>query len=130
MSRYLKPLVLLVVGLCLVYGGYWFGAHRVVTAMGKLHVRHIIQTQISETRHDAGLVRTLAERRYDVSFQLAQHRYFSRILLIAKISEQNQDPPFLGSVRAQMVEAKALRKELSYKFPNEEQSELWERLIK
>jgi len=116
MSRYLKPLLLFVVGLCLVYGGYWFGAHRVVTAMDKLYGSHIIQYQISETRHDAGLVRTLSERRYDVSFQLAQHRYFSRVLLIAKISEQNQDPPFQGSVRAQMVEAKAFRKELSYQF--------------
>lgn len=126
MPRYLKYISLTVSALCISYISYSIGAYRAIEAMNNLNNKSMIEFQISEARHDEGLVRTLADNKNYISLQLAQHRYFTRMLLIA---ETINDPRLSGLQeysKAQIAIAQKLRDKLSYQFTTEQENKKWE----
>ena len=128
MSRYLKYIFFTALVLCISYFSYSIGAYRAVEVMDNLGSKSMIEFQISEARHDEGLVRALADNKNDISLQLAQHRYFTRMLLIA---ETINNPKWSGSLEyaeAQVAIAQKLRGKLSYQFLTEQQNKKWEAL--
>ena len=125
MPRYLKYAFLIITVLFASYISYSIGAYRAIKVMNDLSAKHMIEFQISEARHDEGLVRALADSKNDISLQLAQHRYFTRMLLIADtINDVNWGPH--EYVKAQIAIAKKLREELSYRFITEQENKRWE----
>ena len=128
MSRYLKYIFFTVLVLCISYFSYSIGAYRAVEVMNNLSSKSMIEFQISEARHDEGLVRALADNKNDISLQLAQHRYFTRMLLIAETINDSEWSGPLEYAKAQIAIAQKLRDKLSYQFLTEQENKKWEDL--
>jgi hypothetical protein len=128
MSRYLKYMFFTILVLCVSYCSYSIGAYRAVEVMNNLSSKSMIEFQISEARHDEGLVRALADNKNDISLQLAQHRYFTRMLLIAETINDSKWSGPLEYAKAQIAIAQKLRDKLSYQFLTEQENKKWEAL--
>ena len=128
MSRYLKYIFFTVLVLCISYFSYSIGAYRAVKVINNLSSKSMIEFQISEARHDEGLVRALADNKNDISLQLAQHRYFTRMLLIAETINDSEWSGPLEYAKAQIAIAQKLRDKLSYQFLTEQENKKWEDL--
>ena len=128
MPRYLKYMFFTVLVFCVSYFSYSIGAYRAVEVMNNLSSKSMIEFQISEARHDEGLVRALADNKNDISLQLAQHRYFTRMLLIAETINDSEWSGPLEYAKAQIAIAQKLRDKLSYQFLTEQENKKWEDL--
>ena len=96
--------------------------------MNNLSSKSMIEFQISEARHDEGLVRALADNKNDISLQLAQHRYFTRMLLIAETINDSKWSGSLEYAKAKIAIAQKLCDKLSYQFLTEQENKKWEAL--
>jgi hypothetical protein len=126
MPSHLKYISLTVSAFCISYISYSIGAYRAVEVKNNLSSKSMIEFQISEARHDEGLVRALADNKNDISLQVAQHRYFTRMLLIAEtINDPKWSEP-LEYAKAQIAIAQELSEKLSYEFITEQENKRWE----
>ena len=128
MPRYLKYMFFTVLVFCVSYFSYSVGAYRTVEVMNNLSSKSMIEFQISEARHDEGLVRALADNKNDISLQLAQHRYFTRMLLIAETINDSKWSGSLEYAKAKIAIAQKLCDKLSYQFLTEQENKKWEAL--
>ena len=128
MPRYLKYMFFTVLVFCVSYFSYSVGAYRTVEVMNNLSSKSMIEFQISEARHDEGLVRALVDNKSDISLQLAQHRYFTRMLLIAETINDSKWSGSLEYAKAKIAIAQKLYDKLSYQFLTEQENKKWEAL--
>ena len=130
MSRVLGRIICVAVVLGLFTAGHWFGAYRTSRNIASMYVIDKMQRELAEARHDAGLVRILASQRHDSAFEVAQQRYYSRILLIAELALNSHSPGLDDITQEAIAQAKVLWNEHPYPFQSEREKESWARLSK
>lgn len=130
MSHLLK-LSLIILGL-LIPGaiGYWYGGQRAKDAYGEHFISEAFTREYHEARHDLGILRQLYENKADGALQMAQHRYYSRLIFAADIAAQSSNPNLHQMLQAPLAEAQEFLKSHPYKFQTEQDQNKWAALIK
>jgi hypothetical protein len=130
MSRILKP-TLILLGLLIAGGcGYWYGGQRAKDAYGEHFLSDAFSREYHEARHDLGVLRLLTENKSDGLLQMAQYRYYGRLMIAADIAAQSSNPNLLQMLQAPLAEAQAFQKVHPYQFPTEQEQNKWVALIK
>lgn len=130
MSRALK-ISLLCVGL-VVAGvfGYWFGAQRASSAYGENFVSEAFTREFHEARHDFSLLEALTQQKYDAALQVAQYRYYSRLILAADLAKRSSNPNLERILQPKLIEAREFTQAHPYRFPSEKEQNEWTALLK
>ena len=129
MPRTLKH-TLIILGLLIAgLSGYWFGVKRAQTAYGEHFFSETFSREYHEARHDLATLQLLAENKTVELFQVAQYRYYSRLMLAADAAAQSSNPSLAPLLKAQLAEAQAFQKSHPYQFPTEKEQKKWVSLI-
>ena len=125
MSRILKPALLifslLVAGTC----GYWYGGYRAKDALNEYFISETFSREYHEARHDLATLRLLTENKTEDLLQVAQYRYYSRLLLAADIATRSSNPNLVHMLQAPLAEAQAFQKTHPYTFRTEQDQKKW-----
>ena len=129
MTRTLKP-ILIILGLLIAgASGYWLGAQRAQTAYGEHFFSEAFSREYHEARHDLATLQLLAENKTSELFQVAQYRYYSRLMFAADAAAQSSNPNLAPMLKTQLAEAQAFQKSHPYQFPTEKEQNKWVSLI-
>jgi hypothetical protein len=129
MPRILK-LALIILGFLIAGAfGYWLGAQRAQKAYGEHFFSEAFSREYHEARHDLATLQLLAENKTSELFQVAQYRYYSRLMLAADAAAQSLNPNLAPMLKTQLDEAQAFQKSHPYQFPTEKEQNKWVSLI-
>ena len=130
MTRPIK-LSLIVLGLLAAGAtGYWFGGQHAKETYGVHFISESFTREYHEARQDLGFLRLLSENKIDGARQVAQYRYYSRLLLAADLAAESPNQHLLQMLQAPLAEAREFQKSHPYQFPTEQDKRKWETLIK
>lgn len=110
--------------------GYWLGLQRASEAYGKHFVSEAFTRELREAQNDFGLLEALSQNKTDVALQVAQYRYYGRLLLAHEIVQQSGNEISKRLFKEQLTEAKKFQQKQPYQFPAESDQKKWETLIK
>jgi hypothetical protein len=130
MPRPIK-LSLIILGLLIAGAtGYWFGVRYTKDAYGEHFISEAFTREYHEAREDLGFLRLLSENKIDGALQLAQYRYYSRLMLAADLATESSNQHLLQMLQAPLAEARGFQKSHPYQFPTEQDENKWAALIK
>ena len=110
--------------------GYWFGGQHAKEAYGVHFTSESFAREYHEARHDIGFLRLLSENNIDGARQVAQYRYYNRLLLAADLATESPNQHLLEMLQGPLAEAREFQKSHSFQFPTEQDRNKWEALIK
>lgn len=129
MSRTLKFSLFGFVLIGAVALGYWLGLQRASTAYGKHFISEAFTREVREAHNDFGLLKALTQNKNDVAFQVAQYRYYSRLLIAHDISEQSPNEISRRLLKDNLIEAQKFQQQHPFKFPAESDQKKWAALL-
>jgi len=129
MPRILKPTLIILGFLIAAASGYWLGAQRAQKTYGEHFFSEAFSREYQEARHDLATLQLLTENKTSELFQVAQYRYYSRLMLAADAAAQSSNPNLAQMLKAQLAEAQAFQKSHPYQFPTEQEQKKWVSLI-
>jgi hypothetical protein len=130
MSHLLKPTLIIVSILIAGASGFWYGGQRAKGAYGEHFISEAFTREYHEARQDLGILHLLTENKTEGALQMAQYRYYSRLMFAADIAAQSSNPNLKQMLQAPLTEAQAFLKSHPYQFPSEQDQNKWAALIK
>ena len=109
--------------------GYWLGWQRASDAYGKHFISEVFSRELHEANHDLGLLEALTQNKSDVALQVAQYRYYSRLLIAHDIADQSANEISSRLMKEQLVVAKNFQRQYPFQFPSESDQKKWENLL-
>lgn len=126
----LLKLSLAILGLIIAAAtGYWFGGQQAKDAYGEQFISEAFTREYHEARHDLGILRLLGEKKTEGALQIAQYRYYSRLIFAAEIAAQSSNPNLQQMLQAPLSEAREFQNSHPYQFPSERDQEKWAALL-
>ena len=130
MPRLLK-LSLAVLGLLIAGAtGYWLGGQHAKDAYGEQFISDAFTREYHEARHDLSILRLLGENKTEGALQMAQYRYYSRLIIAAEIAAQSSNQNLRQMLQAPLSEAQEFQNSHPYQFPTEHDQKKWAALLK
>ncbi len=121
MSKKLGVSLLLVSSLCFIPLGYWLGirsTEHTLTNAERALTAHFLDVTLKDTIEaelDGALARLLLEKRYEAAEDIAQLRYYSRVLVVAKMKSTSSSSEVVSSKANEVLrDAKILWKNHPY----------------
>ncbi|MBK6907582.1 MAG: hypothetical protein IPH08_11090 [Rhodocyclaceae bacterium] len=109
MSRILK-LTFVLFGLLIVAAcGYWYGIQRAQNAYREQFWNETFRREYKEAKHDFAIVQLLAENKTNNAFEIAQLRYYTRLMLASDIAANSSNPNLMKLLQLHLVEAQAFQ---------------------
>lgn len=98
--------------------GYWFGSQQTSKAFSNAYRDSAAMHEIAEARHDAGLVMLLTQEQYKDAKDIAQDRYYSRLLLIEQFTVDTKNWALIDQANTVLHAARKQWKRDPYSLPN------------
>ncbi len=112
------------------FAGYFVGSRKAAAAYELLYLDDSSMNQSYETTHDLQILKVLSDGNLDVALNLAQHRYYSRIILAANIVEKRPDQSSSMVLKSQIKEAITFYKSHPKQFSSSEMQRQWDVILK
>jgi len=109
--------------------GYWYGGFRAKDALNDYFLSEAFSREYHEARHDLAILQLLSENKTDGLLQVAQYRYYTRLLLAADIASRSSNPNLKQMLQAPLAEAQAFQKSHPFTFATEQDQNKWAALI-
>jgi hypothetical protein len=120
-------LAAIIFGSC--FAGYYAGVKYSQNAFEEVYLDDSSMNLAYEAKHDFYMLKAHADHKLDLALNLAQERYYSRIVLAADFLEKRPNQKFSTALNTQIEEAKAFYKEQPFKFSSEEMQRKWDALL-
>lgn len=109
--------------------GYWLGVDHVKDAYGEHFVSEAFTREYHEASHDLGILRLLGANETETAYQVAQHRYFSRLMFAAEIAAKSSNQNLQQMLQTRLFEAREFQNAHPYQFPTENDQKKWAALL-
>lgn len=130
MSRKSAALYALLLSVVFSALGFWFGLRHQAKASVIAQFHEQTFFHLNEARHDGDLLRLLKMKKDADVQNLAQFRYYSRILLLDESIEGVSDAGLKSQIRTAITDAKGYLKENPYSSPDVETNKKLQELLR